>query len=508
MSQFFGSTFWRAIAVMAILYGLALVGYDSDVDGMILLGLVAGSSILAYKRLDHALLLVFIELFSNPHGVLLTHIVGGFSLTLRMAIFVGVMLGWGMGVLTKKYWLEHKGEIAKIYYLLILAATLGLIVGVLSRDPAVVFGDGNAYLYLFYLLPILSVDWNMTRRGELIQVLAAGAIWISSLSLILLYIFTHFGESVLQATYYFFRDLRVAEITSLGHGVYRVFIQSQVFVIIFGLLLTSFLVFKRDRRLMLLGSLIISTIILALSRSFWVGLVPTVLFLLILLWRQLRPTLKQSFKFVGSALSVGIVSIFLIALVILCSVPSQDLTGSDLALTLKERTTDSDDVAISSRWKLLTPMVNKIFERPLTGHGFGASVTFVTDDPRVREIHPDGTWTTSSMEWGWFELWIKMGILGPAAFLYAAWELLKRLWAYRWTEQAWLGFGLMSGLVFIFATHFFSPYLNHPIGLGYLLFLVPFLPTKKPAEAVVGVSVPLNLGRQQVSVLTSDINVS
>ena len=97
-----------------------------------------------------------------------------------------------------------------------------------------------------------------------------------------------------------------------------------------------------------------------------------------------------------------------------------------------------------------------------------------------------------------------MGILGPVAFLYAAYELLKRLWAYRWTEHAWLGFGLMTGLVFIFATHFFSPYLNHPIGLGYLLFLVPFLPTKKPAEAVAGIHLPNILVSKEVPVMASE----
>jgi len=97
----------------------------------------------------------------------------------------------------------------------------------------------------------------------------------------------------------------------------------------------------------------------------------------------------------------------------------------------------------------------------------------------VRAINPDGMWTTTSMEWGWFELWIKMGILGPIGFLYAGYQLTKRFWVYTSTQQAWLGYGLIAGLIFIFGTHFFSPYLNHPIGLGYLLFLIPFLPVEK-----------------------------
>src|SRR3989338_6559016 len=65
----------------------------------------------------------------------------------------------------------------------------------------------------------------------------------------------------------------------------------------------------------------------------------------------------------------------------------------------------------------------------------------------------------------------------------SAYELIKRLWAYRWTDQAWIGLALVTGIVFIYGTHFFSPYLNHPIGLGYMLFLIPFLPNKEQAES-------------------------
>jgi hypothetical protein len=470
---------------MAILYGLALLGYQSDMSGAILLGVVLACAFLAFKQLDRALLLTFIELFSNPHGILLSVDLDGFTLTLRMAIFVGVMTGWGIGLITRRFHLNLQDGRAHIFSLLGLAVSLGFIVGVLSRDPLAVFSDGNAYFFLLYLLPMLSVDWHARLKSDLLQSLAAGALWISGLSMLLLYIFTHFGESVLQATYYFFRDLRVAEITSLGHGLYRVFIQSQVFVVLFGFLLASVFFFSPERRrsVLFILALLVSTILLALSSSFWVGLLPSLIVFAVLVWRQVHPTGKQMWHTARATILCGLVSICLILGVVLFPIPSQDLTGSDLVLTLKDRTTRTDDVAIRSRWKLLAPMFNAIFESPLTGQGFGASVTFVSDDPRVREIHPDGTWTTSSMEWGWLELWVKMGILGPMAFLYAAYELIKRLWAYRWTEQAWLGIAFISGLVFIYGTHFFSPYLNHPIGLGYLLFLVPFLPNKKPAES-------------------------
>ncbi|MFA4845805.1 MAG: hypothetical protein WC654_04575, partial [Patescibacteria group bacterium] len=197
MNQFFGQTFWRAMAVIAILYALALLGYGSDVDVFILLGLVVGAAVVAFKRLDHALLLVFIELFSNPHGMLLSTDVGGFTVSLRMALFVGVMTGWLIGFVTGRYRPAFKDGRAQIFALLALAAMLGMIVGVLKSDPRLVFADGNAYLYLLYLLPILSIDWSARLRGDLLQILAAGAIWISTLSLALLYVFTHFGPNIL-----------------------------------------------------------------------------------------------------------------------------------------------------------------------------------------------------------------------------------------------------------------------------------------------------------------------
>ena len=492
MQQFFGKTFKESIVMAAILYGLGFLAYGWDMGTGIILGLMFSSAFVAYKRLDRAMYLAFLELFINPHGVLISASIGGFPLSLRMAIFIGILAGWGIGLLTRRYKLRRADLVDQPHFgLLILAAAMGLIIGTLSRDPAVVFADGNAYLYLLYLLPMLSVRWRPQQRHDLLQVLAAGAVWVSGLSLLLLYAFSHLDASLLTPLYAFFRDLRIAEITALEGGLYRVFVQSQIFVMLFGLTVLS-MVGTGVRRSWLvgLGALSFGIVLLSLSRSFWVGLTPAVLFMLWTLWRSHRPTTKQTFGFVGWTLVAKIAAAVGLVAIVLFPFPPQDLTSSALVDSLKERTTDSDDVAISSRWKLLWPMLGEIAQSPLVGHGFGATVTFQTDDPRARAINPDGTWTTYSMEWGWFELWIKMGVIGPLAFLYAGWELIRRLQRYRWTDQAWLGYALMAGVILIFATHVFSPYLNHPIGLGYLLFIVPFIANKKPATATVEEFVP------------------
>jgi hypothetical protein len=484
MHQFFSRTFWYALAGMAVLYGIGILGYYTGTSSILLGIVVAGSAVLAFKSLDTALYLAFIELFSNPHGALLLADLGGFNVSMRMALFVGVMMGWGMGCLMRRYQPELRDGRAQIFIFIALAAALGFIVGLLTRDPVSVFKDGNAYLYILYLLPVLSVAWTHKHRHDLLQILAAGAIWAAAVSFTILYIFTHFWVALLSPVYELLRDLRVAEVTDVGGGVYRVFVQSQMFTAIFGWFVLAFSLTAEKRRWLVgLGAVIIAIVLLALSRSFWVGVIPALAFILFMLYRTARPRLTTTLRFTGWFALTGALGIGLLFVVALFPIPDPSLAGGSLIDSLKDRTTETSDAGISSRWKLLTPMLNTIFESPLVGHGFGKAVTFQTDDPRIRAFSPDGTWSTTSMEWGWFELWIKMGLLGPAAFLYAAYELIKRLWTYRWTEQAWLGLALVTGIVFIYGTHFFSPYLNHPIGLGYLLFLVPFLPNKKPAES-------------------------
>lgn len=501
MRQFFSRTFWFALCSMAVLYGIGIIGYYMGAS-MILLALLALlSAILALKKLDYALYFVFIELFSNPHGALLLADVVGFPVSMRMALFVGVMVGWGIGWLTRRYQPSLKDGRAQIFLFIALAAALGLIMGVLSRDPVAVFKDGNAYLYLLYLLPVLSVSWTHTHRHELLQILAAGAIWTAGVSFTILYIFTHFWVALLTPVYELLRDLRIAEVTDVGGGVYRVFVQSQMFTAIFGwFVLALSLTGEKKRWLIGLGAMIIAIVLLALSRSFWVGLIPAFVFLLFMLHRTARPKIRTAVKFMGWSALTAIMGVTLLFVVALFPIPDPSLAGGSLMDSLKDRTTETGDAGISSRWKLLTPMLNTIFESPLVGHGFGKAVTFQTDDPRIRAINPDGTWSTTSMEWGWLELWIKMGILGPIGFLYAAYELIRRLWAYRWTEQAWIGLALVTGLIFIYGTHFFSPYLNHPIGLGYLLFLIPFLPNKKQVVSHSTVFIEELVGNKQPSV--------
>ncbi|MCR4313748.1 MAG: hypothetical protein NUV84_00685, partial [Candidatus Uhrbacteria bacterium] len=124
MSQFFSRTFLFALLAMALLYGMGVVGYYTG-SSVILLAIVAFmGTVLAFKQLDLALYLVFIELFSNPHGALLLADVGGFPVSMRMSLFVGVMVGWGIGWITRRYQPNFKDGRAQIFFFIVLAVVL------------------------------------------------------------------------------------------------------------------------------------------------------------------------------------------------------------------------------------------------------------------------------------------------------------------------------------------------------------------------------------------------
>ncbi|NBS41389.1 hypothetical protein EBS80_01905 [bacterium] len=221
--------------------------------------------------------------------------------------------------------------------------------------------------------------------------------------------------------------------------------------------------------------------LISLSRSFWVGIIAGGAVSVGLTAYASWPGVKTMGKATGSLVLATVAAAALLVAVVLFPFPYHVGRVGDLTSLFSSRTTDLSDVAISSRWNLLPPLVDEVKANPIVGSGFGEEVTFKTDDPRARAINPDGTWTTYALEWGWLEIWLKMGLLGPLAFVYAFYGLVRGLWGGLKTDQAWISVAFVSAIVMLYATHVFSPYLNHPLGLGLLMLAVPFLKPKPPA---------------------------
>ncbi|MEK6545171.1 MAG: hypothetical protein AABZ28_01390, partial [Nitrospinota bacterium] len=272
-----------------------------------------------------------------------------------------------------------------VFLPLILAVGIGSVRGFFLQEWTTAFQDGNAYLYLFYAIPICFLIWNQSARHFFLQAFAAGVVWNILLSLGILYVFSHFSESFLFEAYRFLRDIRLAEITQLDSGVYRVFIQSQFFTFVFGLLLIPLSFQLKNKvgtvRCIVVFAGVVSVMLLSLSRSFWMGWLVAFSILVVLLLRT-GYSFRDWSRFIAVGFSALVLSVVIILCVSLVPFSKQPLGGDELTRTLKTRT--QTDVAVSSRWMLLDPMMKKIQEHPILGNGFGSSVTFISDDPRVR----------------------------------------------------------------------------------------------------------------------------
>ena len=477
MQQFFGKTTWRVFfgLMVATVIGFAL--FRVPEAQIVALALILIGGFVAYwLKPELAFVLVFAELFGFSHGRLFAEEIGGFLFTSRMALFVGIMLAWGIKWVLRKVSLKSADIFPFAWFVVIVALGIGLIVGLNNNETRAVLDDFNGYVYALYLLPILSVNWNRLRQCEMIQTIIGASLWISVFSLVLLYTFTHLPNEVLEITYKLVRDARIGEITLMEGGYWRVFIQSQI-VLMLGLLFGVSFDLELPKKPLVKKSLfwllafVIAGLVISLSRSFWVGLVvgvPVVLYL------SLKGKNKlEIIKRFGVWLASGAIAVGLLATVSLTvfPVPSRVV---DLREVFSERTTELGDVAISSRWNLLPVMIDEMNESPVLGSGFGKELAFVSDDPRVREIYPDGKWRTYKFEWGWVDLWVKMGFLGFFGFvmIFITYDKLLRE---NLSNPRWLTNALRASMLALAATNIFSPYLNHPLGIGIILFVTLFL---------------------------------
>ncbi len=501
--QFFGKRTWQALSAIFAIHLAGILAWQDPTWGLyFLIATLIATFLISYRSLALGLLIAFGEIFVGGHGHLIDATIGGFSLSLRMIIFLAVMLAWGALVLQKKREFILLPVRDTPWLLLVGAVILGALVGMITNDPGLAIDDVNSFLIIAYLLPIISITWTHALRRELLQVLTAAVAWLVLATIGLSFIFTHFSGDVLDPVYTFVRDTRQFEVTFLTapfpedtrtscsppllcesgdwYGYwFRIFTPNHfvVGVMLMMILTLGWFHYKRQRLpevAQIAGALAAAALLLSYSRSLWLGLAAGIVTIKLSYWvdrrRHIAHFIRRGFLYLAMMI-VGMLIAF--GSVMLPFPTRPDLSDAAFYQTSSEV---DRDAAVSSRWSMLDPIMLEIQTSPIIGSGFGEEVTFISDDPRVREQSETGEWTAYRFEWGWLDLWLKMGLLGLIAF---GWYAVVMYRAIRFTARkhghAWLPISLGAGLVILFITNIFTPYLNHPIGLGYMLFVIPFI---------------------------------
>ncbi len=438
----------------------------------------AGALALAFLDLRWLFGLVLIEAVIGSHGRLFFAEVGGFSLSLRMVLFGILALGWvahaarGCARILHFRHAHVSGPLLLLLSAITLAAFRGASMGASFKE---IFNDANGYAFLL-LIPIgLDLFADRASFAWLLRVLSGAVAWLSVKCVLLLYLFSHvFGSAFLLDVFKWQRKLGLTEITHLTGGAVRVFASSEV-LLIPALFLGAFMAWEYRRRATLFWTaLVAAAFLLSMSRSFWLGALVASAFMLPVFVRfEIVPLAS-----LGRLTKVAVVATALGALLLLAAVlfplpkPAQNAAAWS---AYSGRLVDASDAAVSSRWNMIAPLHDGISASPIIGSGFGAQITYQSDDPRMHDLYPGGKVTTGAIEWQYLEIWLKMGVLGLFAIIWLWWRIGLFFWKTLETAQGadrLVAAGLMLSFLAFVVANIFTPYVNHPLGWMYLAVVV------------------------------------
>lgn len=457
-----------ALALIAA-YVVSYLTARDPLANAICAGLIVGIAAVVYARsFTWGTAIVLAELVGGSLGRLFVFPGGGGLASVRMGLFAVALLGTAWHVIRheeRRRWivkrLRGNVNVFIVAFVLLVALTRGLWQFPISS----VIADANAYAFLLLLPTILLVCREEADRSRVLSVVFGAATAISLLSLVVLFLFTHgISPTVASPLYKWIRDFGLGEATPMATGFVRVFFQAHVWTMIVALWSVVLLTCARSttpRWVWVVGVLTASTVALSFSRTLWIAtFVGVMLFgFLLALRRETRSMIPRFLLVCVVVVSLGAALPFLV-------------TRGAGGLAFQRATTVTGEPAADSRLNLLKVMWPAIQEHVVLGWGFGKSLTYETRDPRLLAYFPDGRYTTTAFEWGWLDFWLKLGLVGLLTMLFWVASLFfgtTQLFRVS-DEMAWPA-AFAASTAAIAVAHIFSPWLNHPLGLGYLLLV-------------------------------------
>lgn len=451
------------INLVAIAFLAGLTAYAASCAGFLFapleyalfLGLLLLALFFSIKRPELALVMAASELVLGSKGYLFSLEVSGTEFSLRMGLFLIIISAWICRWVFGKKSSFSVSKYIPLMLLIILSLARGLSRG---NNFDNVFYDANGFFFLGYLGPAMEAV-KKEKFNQIILLLAAGILALWTVTMFLAVGFSAGIFDLSTIVYKWTRDTGLGELTEVSESFYRIFFQSHIFALAGFLIFASLAIGVREKTKnifylsfsVLAGAIIISD----LSRSFWIGAGAG---LFALCWIYAK---NKNYSAVRQKLMLPflvLITALVISTLLLPSLPS----------VLLGRGGSIGDPAASSRRAMIRPLLSGIKKAPVLGSGFGTVLTYKTQDPRALERDPSGRVTTFAFEWGWLDIWLKMGLLGVLAYLWLIFRVLKRLCGAS-EENKPLAYGLFAAIIALAVTHTFSPYLNHPLGIGLLL---------------------------------------
>ncbi len=447
--------------------------------------IVVAAFVISLFRLDIGAYILLTELIIGGKGYLFSLDFGHRTLSIRIGLFIAIIAATIIQLARKKGTFPRNNVFFSAILVALLAVVYGLVRGYFHGNALVnIFFDANGYFYTATALVFFITISSLPTVERLLQVMYGASLAVSLKTLFILSYFAHSPSAEAQrAVYTWIRNTGVGEMTDLGHYFFRVFFQSHIFLLFIFFFSLSLLIIVGKKffspgtyRILMLSSFVSGAVIVVnFSRSFWLAAAGTLILFFIFLVKKWHRNFLQVAK-LSSILALGVIAelVFLTALVNF-PIPGHSSGNVTTASLVRERLeSGTSESAVSSRIQLLKPLALQIMKNPLFGSGFGTTVTYKTKDPRASAAS-GGNYTTYAFEWGYLDLLAKLGLIGAAAYLFFSFKILKTGFhvfrsAVNPEDQAII-FGLILSFIALLFTHATTPYLNHPLGIGYSLVI-------------------------------------
>lgn len=417
--------------------------------------------------------LSFLELFVGSQGRLISMNILGFSLSLRIFIFIIAFIAGLIYLLKNKKFDFRKSKYFWFYVAYIIILIFGIVIALINKTkPSNIFFDINNFLF-FLILPIYYQIIKYKKvLTNLFYIFISAILFFSLKTIIVFYLFSqHFSCLDFTTLYKWLRDTRVGEITKMNEHFYRIFFQSQIYLMI-SFIISSVILFlqkleRKDEIFFYIFSIInLTAVIISFSRSYWLGIMSAII---ILFFLCIFSTREKFLNIVKNYLKLfGVLILSILFIFILLKIPNTHINFADM---LSGRVSESD-ASSNSRMELLNPMLRDIKNSPIIGYGFAHEITYFSKDPRnLSNSNPTGAVTTYSFEWGWLSFWLKIGIFGLLFYIILSLKIIRDSVKLISSNNV-LFISLLLCFISVLVVHIFSPYLDHPLGLGFIILLI------------------------------------
>ena len=434
---------------------------------------------LASRDLSLGVALLIIELILGSQGYWFSLKIGETVLSLRLALFLAAfgLLIWRLVAQRTLKIFSH--PMLWWYAGAVVALVFGTVVAALrGNDFGNLFLDLNGYLYLG-LFPLFIEAVGQTNFITWLKKLALPAlVWLTFKTLLALYLFSHLTPDALLPFYQWWRQTGLGEITPAGGGFFRIFSQSHVWAAMavaagwayLWQRLSKQIDLKKDLSLLSVLFVALVALLASLSRSFWLG-VAVVWIITPLFGRSFSLARLGRYILYSLVLSLAAAGLLLTTTKLAWPLPPLGATSAEVF----SQRFGAGEAAGQSRLQLFQPLLQATLQHPIIGSGFGSTVTYHTQDPRLVRSTAGGSGivTTYAFEWGYLDLWLKLGLVG--LLLYFGF-MLRGLWpgiyALRTKHELQITDVVLLAAVALAVLNITTPYLNHPLGLGALMLFI------------------------------------